>query len=99
MLLSNKEFTPAVVSIVNEAGELVYHTLVNPQKTVADYLTKFSSVTAESLDGVTTTLADVQEAIRKNLPPDAILVGHSLNCDLINLKVGPDGSGIGLLMQ
>ena len=36
---------------------------------------------------MTTTLEDVHEAIQKLLPEDAILVGHSLNCDLHAMKV------------
>ena len=40
------------------------------------------------LEKVTTTLEDVQAAIQKLLPEDAILVGHSLNCDLMAMQVG-----------
>jgi RNA exonuclease 1 len=40
------------------------------------------------LADVTTTLDDVQAAMQKILPEDAILVGHSLNCDLMAMKVG-----------
>lgn len=37
--------------------------------------------------GVKTRLKDVQNDIRKILPPDAILVGQSLNSDLNALEV------------
>ena len=87
VLVQGNEFAPVIISIVNEAGEVVYHTLIKPQVQVTDYLTKFSSMNKSSLSGVTTTLADVHAAIRANLPPDAILVGHSLDSDLLNLKV------------
>jgi len=39
------------------------------------------------LDDVTTTLHDVQQTLRTLLPPDAILVGQSLNSDLHTLKM------------
>lgn len=39
------------------------------------------------LDGVTTTLSDVQQTLRKLLPTDAILIGQSLNSDLHTLKM------------
>lgn len=39
------------------------------------------------LEGVTTTLSDVQQTLRKLLPADAILVGQSLNSDLHTLKM------------
>jgi len=37
--------------------------------------------------GVTTTLEEVQEKLRAIIEPDAILVGQSLNSDLVALKV------------
>ena len=39
------------------------------------------------LEGVTTRLEDVQKDLQKILPPDAILVGQSLNCDLAAMKM------------
>ena len=43
------------------------------------------------LEDVTTRLEDVQNDLQKILPPDAILVGQSLNCDLAAMKmVGHD---------
>lgn len=40
------------------------------------------------LENVTTTLGDVQKRLIALLPPDAILLGHSLENDLRALKVG-----------
>ncbi|GAB0098218.1 uncharacterized protein DMENIID0001_139290 [Sergentomyia squamirostris] len=70
------------ISIVNESCESVYETFVRPQRQVIDYRTEFSGVTAEMIENCTKTLRHVQEDIRKLLPADAILVGHSLNADL-----------------
>jgi RNA exonuclease 1 len=39
------------------------------------------------LEDVTTTLSDVQKALIEILPPDAILIGHSLNSDLTAMQV------------
>lgn len=39
------------------------------------------------LQPITTTLQDVQEMLIRILPHDAVLVGHSLEHDLIALKV------------
>ena len=39
------------------------------------------------LEDVTTRLEDVQNDLQKILPPDAILVGQSLNCDLAAMKM------------
>ena len=39
------------------------------------------------LEDVPPRLEDVQNDLRKILPPDAILVGQSLNCDLSAMKM------------
>ncbi|XP_018021370.1 uncharacterized protein LOC108677628 isoform X2 [Hyalella azteca] len=70
------------ICLVNEYGAEVYHTLVKPTDPIVNYCTAWSGLTEEKLSSVITTLADVQEKIRKHLPPDAILVGHSIDNDL-----------------
>ncbi|VDL76457.1 unnamed protein product [Nippostrongylus brasiliensis] len=70
------------ISLIREDGSVVFDTLVKPKNEITDYLTKFSGITAELLDSVTTTIEDVQEVVRAILPPDAILCGHSLEFDL-----------------
>jgi len=75
------------VSIVNEQLECVYDSYVKPRNRITDYLTKFSGVTPMILQDVTTRLEDVHQDIRSILPHNAILVGHSLDCDLKALKL------------
>lgn len=41
----------------------------------------------EHLAGVKTTLQEIQDRVQRLLPPNAILVGHSLESDLKALKV------------
>ena len=48
---------------------------------------RFSGMTVEKLKDVTTTLTDVQDALDKLLPSDAILCGQSLNNDLVAMRV------------
>lgn len=73
-------------------GTVIYDQLVKPPKPIVDYLTQWSGITKEALEGVTTTLPTVQAAILELLSPPApaptpILLGHSLESDLRALKL------------
>jgi DNA polymerase III epsilon subunit-like protein len=61
---------------------IVMDCLVKPHNPVVDYLTKYSGISAEMLQPVTTTLDKVQYSLAHILTPDDVLVGHSLENDL-----------------
>uniref|UniRef100_A0A3Q2D261 Exonuclease domain-containing protein n=1 Tax=Cyprinodon variegatus TaxID=28743 RepID=A0A3Q2D261_CYPVA len=82
-----KGYELARVSLVDSDGNCVLDDLVKPQNRVLNYLTQFSGITAAMLRPVTTTLRDVQAKIRTLLPDNAVVVGHSLNNDLVALKL------------
>lgn len=75
------------ISIVNESFETIYETLVRPTNKIVDYLTQYSGITEEIMMTVTKTLKDVHKEVREILPPDAILIGQSLNCDLNAMRM------------
>lgn len=75
------------ISIINESFESVYETLVRPANQIIDYLTQYSGITGAMMLNVTKTRAEVQKDIRELLPADAILVGQSLNCDLMAMQM------------
>ncbi|CRK93430.1 CLUMA_CG006966, isoform A [Clunio marinus] len=75
------------VSIVNENYKSIYETLVRPENKIVDYLTQWSGITKEMMKAATKTLSEVQEEVCDLLPPDAILVGQSLNCDLNAMRL------------
>ncbi|KAF5914247.1 hypothetical protein HPG69_005097 [Diceros bicornis minor] len=52
----------------------------------------FSGITKKILNPVATKLKDVQRQLKALLPPDAVLVGHSLDFDLKALKVTYDAT-------
>lgn len=81
------------ISVVDGDGKVIYNTLVKPTNKVLDYATVYSGITEELLENVTTTLEDVQRKLAELIDYDTVLVGHSLNCDLVVLKVSDKGRG------
>ena len=77
----------ARVSVINEDLACIYTSLVKPDKLVLDYLTRFSGVDEEMLQDVSVRLSDVQAKLTQLLPSNAILIGHSLENDLLALKL------------
>ncbi|CAL5366877.1 unnamed protein product [Camellia sinensis] len=78
----------ARVCAVGRDLQVKLNELVNPNKTVADYRSEITGLTAENLDGVTCSLTNVQESMKKLLRDGkTILIGNSLNNDLKALKL------------
>lgn len=75
------------VSMVNFQGEVVLDEFVKPEEEIIDYVTKYSGITAEKLEGVTTTLKDMQLKICSIVLASDILIGHSLELDLDVLQI------------
>ncbi|KAG1709152.1 RNA exonuclease 1 [Nymphon striatum] len=75
------------VTVVNKNLEVVYETFVKPHRPIIDYNTRFSGITKKDLKGVHTTLEDVQNDLLELFCSKTILIGHSLNCDLVALKI------------
>ncbi|EDO42529.1 predicted protein [Nematostella vectensis] len=75
------------VTVVDWKLDNVYDTFVSPDNPILDYNTRFSGVTEECLRGVTTSLREVQAVLLSMIHRDTILVGHSLESDLIALKL------------
>lgn len=75
------------ISVVNWDAEVVYDTLVKPTNPITDYVTQYSGITAELLDPITTTLADVQAHLLTLFNNDTVLLGQSLNSDLTAMRL------------
>ncbi|KAG5241469.1 small RNA degrading nuclease [Salix suchowensis] len=84
-----KDGTDALVRVcvVDENLKVKLDELVNPCKPVEDYRTEITGVTAEILDGASSSFADIQVSMKKLLSRGTILVGHSLYNDLEALKL------------
>ncbi|XP_037363393.1 RNA exonuclease 5 [Talpa occidentalis] len=87
MCLTSKGRELTRISLVAEGGSCIMDELVKPDNKILDYLTSFSGITKKILNPVTTKLKDVQRQLKTLLPPDAVLVGHSLDLDLRALKM------------
>ncbi|XP_076977399.1 RNA exonuclease 1 homolog isoform X2 [Tamandua tetradactyla] len=75
------------VTVVDTDMRVVYDTFVRPDNEVVDYNTRFSGVTEADLADTSITLRDVQAVLLSMLSASTILIGHSLESDLLALKV------------
>ncbi|KAM4628628.1 RNA exonuclease 1 homolog [Polymixia lowei] len=75
------------VTVINSELKVIYDTFVKPDSKVVDYNTRFSGVTEEDLENATITLRDVQAVLLSMFSAESILIGHSLESDLLALKL------------
>lgn len=75
------------LTLVDEKQNVIYDKYVKPANEIIDYNTKYSGITKELLDGISTTLEEVQQDILKIIYKNTVLVGHSLENDLHCCKV------------
>ncbi|XP_014348705.1 RNA exonuclease 1 homolog [Latimeria chalumnae] len=75
------------VTVVDSSLQVVYDVFVKPDSEVIDYNTRYSGVTEKDLLNTTSSIRDVQAVLLNMFNADTILIGHSLESDLIALKL------------
>ncbi|XP_057345518.1 RNA exonuclease 1 homolog [Manis pentadactyla] len=75
------------VTVVDTDMHVVYDTFVKPDNEIVDYNTRFSGVTEADLADTSISLRDVQAVLLSMFSAETILIGHSLESDLLALKV------------
>jgi len=74
-------------SVVDVEGNTLMNHHVKPRREIICYYTKWSGVSAETLNGVTRRVEDIQDELRRWITNKTILVGHSLENDLKALQI------------
>ncbi|XP_052061625.1 RNA exonuclease 1 homolog isoform X2 [Mytilus californianus] len=77
----------ARISVCDHDSTAVYESFVKPDNEIVDLNTRFSGITEDDLEEVTTSLRDVQAVLLSLVTDKTILMGHSLESDLTAVKI------------
>mmetsp|Transcript_8493 Transcript_8493/g.12018 ORF Transcript_8493/g.12018 Transcript_8493/m.12018 type:complete len:342 (-) Transcript_8493:37-1062(-) len=77
----------ARVTVVNQLHKVVYDSLCKPENEITNYNTKWSGITEDMLKNVKKNLKTVQQELCSIMHREDILVGHSLENDLLALNI------------
>jgi RNA exonuclease 1 len=75
------------LTLIDANEKVLLDEYVRPKNPIVDYCTQYSGITCDIMEATTMRLADIQEKFLALVPAEAILVGHSIENDLVALQV------------
>uniref|UniRef100_M4BAP1 Exonuclease domain-containing protein n=1 Tax=Hyaloperonospora arabidopsidis (strain Emoy2) TaxID=559515 RepID=M4BAP1_HYAAE len=75
------------VTLIDACEKVLLDEYVRPKNPIVDYCTQYSGITREIMEATDIRLENVQEKFLALVPAEAILVGHSIENDLLALRV------------
>ncbi|TGZ67327.1 hypothetical protein CRM22_004873 [Opisthorchis felineus] len=75
------------VTVVDTKFQPVLDSIVRPYNTIIDCNTRFSGLKREEIEQCDTRITDIQSKLLHLFDSDTILIGHSLESDLVALKL------------
>ncbi|MES1921374.1 hypothetical protein MHBO_002908, partial [Bonamia ostreae] len=87
MVLTNNGSELARCTVVDFEGNVVYDEFCKPDAPIVDYCTAFSGIDKKIMDKTSKRLGNVQNELAKVLTPATIICGHSLENDLLALRL------------
>ncbi|ELK15803.1 RNA exonuclease 1 like protein [Pteropus alecto] len=76
-----------LVTVVDPSLQVIYDTVVKPDKEAIDYNTRFSGVVEDDLKNTKTSIRDVQAILLNLFSADTVLIGHGFEHSLYALKL------------
>ncbi|GLV46327.1 uncharacterized protein CBL_13182 [Carabus blaptoides fortunei] len=87
MVYTTRGFELARVTVIDHKCEVVYESLVKPLGDILDHNTRYSGLTEEMMENVTTRITEVQATLLLMFNSKTILIGHSLESDLKAMRL------------
>jgi len=81
----NRRFVPISVTILDYAGNIMFHSLLCPRVQIHDYVTRIHGISEKHLLGA----MDIEEGLHhiQKLMFDAVIIGHDLHMELEHLYI------------
>ena len=77
----------AQIVMVDHMETVVMNDIIQPPEPIVDYLPQYSNLTEKNFQDNCLSEIEFHAKVSRFLGPNVILIGHSLHCDLMKMKV------------